>query len=129
MGIVAPFALLGVGTRGKCALSSPRGEMGTGCLCRVPLAAVRDGRSKETSGRRSCGDCRRVLLVPGPWGQYSGKIRLIEKPGIQDEGGRHVAKRSSDPRQAYPEDKLQGRDLVRVVDIVDTFAPLGVGSR
>ena len=35
--------------------------------------------------------------------------------------GCHVAKRSSDPRQAYPEVKLLGRDLVRVVGIV---APL-----
>ena len=57
-------------------------------------------------------DCRRVLWVPGPRGQYSGKIRFIEKRGVQDEGGRQVAKHSSDLRQAYPEVKLQGRDLV-----------------
>ena len=43
-------------------------------------------------------DCKRVLWVPGPWGQYSGKICFIEKRGVQDEGGRHVAKYSSDPR-------------------------------
>ena len=38
-------------------------------------------------------------------GSVFGKIRFIEKPGVQDEGegGRHVAKRSSDPRVAYPE--------------------------
>ena len=65
-----------------------------------------------------CGDCRRVLWVPGPWGQYSGKILLIEKPGVQDYGSRHVAKRSSDPRVAYPEVKVHLRDLVRVVRIV-----------
>ena len=29
------------------------------------------------------GDYRRVLWVPGPRGQYSGKIRFIEKPGVQ----------------------------------------------
>ena len=34
---------------------------------------------------------------------------------MQEEG---VAKNSSDPRQAYPEVKLQGGDLVRAVDIV-----------
>ena len=34
----------------------------------------------------------------GPWGQYSGKIRFIDKPGVQEKWGRHVAKRSSDPR-------------------------------
>ena len=38
----------------------------------------------------------------GPWGQYSGKIRFIEKPGVQNEGGRHVAKRSSDPPGSLP---------------------------
>ena len=53
-----------------------------------------------------------VLWVPGPRGQYSGKIRFIEKPGEHDEGGRHVAKRSSDPRVAYPEVNVQVRDLV-----------------
>ena len=30
------------------------------------------------------------------------------------------------PRQAYPEVKLQGRDLMRVVGIVAPFAPMGV---
>ena len=53
--------------------------------------------------------------MSGPRGQYSGKIRFIEKRGVQDEGCRHVAKRSSDHRQALPEVKLQGRDLVQVV--------------
>ena len=33
-----------------------------------------------------CCDCKRFLWVPGPRGQYSGKIRFIEKPGVQDEG-------------------------------------------
>ena len=65
----------------------------------------------------------------GPRGQYSGKIRFIEKRGVQDEGGRHVVQRSSDHRQALPEVKLQGRDLVRVVGIVPPFAPLGNGTR
>ena len=73
--------------------------MGTGDLCRVPVAAVRHGRANQTSGTRPCGDCRRVLWVPGPRSQYSGKIRFIEKPGVQDEGARQVP-------------KLQGRDLV-----------------
>ena len=54
----------------------------------------------------------------GLMGSYSGKIRLIEKPEKQDYGGRHVAKRSSDPRVAYPEVRVHLRDLVRVVRIV-----------
>ena len=40
-----------------------------------------------------------------------GEIRFIEKPGVQDYGGRRVAKRSSDPRVAYSEVKVQVRDL------------------
>ena len=60
---------------------------------------------------------------------YSGKIRFIEKPGEHDEGGRHVAKRSSDPRVAYPEVNVQVRDLVRVVGTVAPFAPRGFSIR
>ena len=40
-----------------------------------------------------------------------------------------MAKRSSEPRVAYPESKVQVRDLVRVVGIVAPFAPRGVGTR
>ena len=39
-------------------------------------------------------------------------------------GGRHVVKRSSDPRVAHPEVKVQVRDLVRVVGILHLL-PLG----
>ena len=120
VGIVAPFIPLGAGTQGKFVLSSPRGEIGPGDVCRVPLAAIRHGRAEQTSESELCGDCRRGLWVPDPWCQYSGKIRFIEKHGVQEEG---VAKNSSDPRQAYPEVKLQGWDLVRAVDIV------GAGTR
>ena len=98
--------------------------MGTGDLCRVPPAAVHPGRARQCSGTGPCGYCRRVL-----WGPYSGKIRFIEKPGVQDEGVRHVAKRSSDPRVAYPEVNVQVRDLVRVVGIVALFAPRGFSIR
>ena len=103
--------------------------MGTGDLCRVPPAAVHRGRARQCSGTGPCGYCRRVLWVAGPRGQYSGKIRFNEKPGVQDEGVRHVAKRSSDPRVAYPEVNVQVRDLVRVVGIVALFAPRGFSIR
>ena len=83
--------------------------MGTGDLCRVPSAAVYPGRARHCSGTEPCGHCRRVLWVPGPRGQYSGKIRFIGQPVVQDEGGRHGAKRSSDPRVAYPEVNVQVR--------------------
>ena len=48
----------------------------------------------------------------GPAGSVFGENSFYRKRGVQDEGGRQVAKHSSDPRQAYPEVKLQGRDLV-----------------
>ena len=54
-------------------------------------------------------------------GQYSGKIRFIEKPWVrrvQDEGGRHVAKRSSNPQQRFAMGelvKVLGRDRVGIV--------------
>ena len=89
----------------------------------MPLAAVRHGRARQSSGTGPCGYCRKVLWVLGPAGQYSGKIRFIEKPGVEDEGGRHVVKRSSDPRVAHPDVKIQVRDLVRVVDIVAPSLP------
>ena len=91
----------------------------------MPLAAVRHGRTRQSSGTGPCGYCRRVLWVPGPAGQFSGKIRFIEKPGVEDEGGRHVVKRSSDPWVAHPDVKVQVRDLVRVVCIVAPHCPHG----
>ena len=63
----------------------------------------------------------------GPAGSVFGEIRFIEKPWVQDEEDRHVAKHSSDPRVAYLEVKIQVRDLVRVVGIVAPFAPQVVG--
>ena len=128
-GIVAPFAPVGAFTRGKFVLSRPRETIGTGDLCRMPTATVRHGRARQTSKSGQCWLCRSVLWVPGPRGQCSGKIRFIEKRGVQDERGRHVAKSSSDPRKAYPEVKLQGRELVQVVGFVAPFALLGTGSR
>ena len=94
VGIVAPFAPVGAGTLGKFVLSSPKRGMGPGDARLVPLAAIRHRRARQTSEWGSCGDCRRVLWEPGPWGQYSGKIRFIEKYGVKDEGGPHVAKYS-----------------------------------
>ena len=58
-----------------------------------------------------------------PAGSVFREIHFVEKPEVQDEGGRHVAKRSSDPRDAYPEVNVQVRDLVRVVDIVAPPSP------
>ena len=69
VGIVAPFTPLRVGTRGNFVLSSPRGGMGPGDVCRVRPAAVRHRRARQSSGTGMCGDCTRVLWVPGTRGQ------------------------------------------------------------
>ena len=61
------------------------------------------------------------MWVPGPRGQYSGENSFYRETRGTRRGGRHVAKRSSNPRVAYPEVNAQVRDLVRVVGIV---APL-----
>ena len=86
MGIAVPFSPLGAGTRGKSVLSNPRGKVGTGGVCRVSLALVRHGRARQTSEPGPCGDCSRVLWVPGPRGQHSDKNSFIEKRGVQGDG-------------------------------------------
>ena len=42
--------------------------------------------TRRLGSTRRIVDCRRVLWVPGPRGQYSGKIRFIKKLSVQDEG-------------------------------------------
>ena len=58
--------------------------MGTADLCRVPPAAVRHGRARQSSG---CGDrvgnCRRVLWVPGCGVSIREKIVLSRNPGYK----------------------------------------------
>ena len=76
VGIVVPFAPLGAGIR-VFVLSSPRGEMDPGDWCRVPLAAVRHERARQTSESGPYAECRRALWVPYPWGQYSGKMKFV----------------------------------------------------
>ena len=102
--------------------------MGTGDLGRMPQQRNATGVPGKAQGRDLVGIVEGSSGVPGPRGQYSGKIRFIEKPGVLDVGCRHVAKRSSEPLVTYPEVKVQVRDLVRVVDIVAPFVPRAVGT-
>ena len=60
VGIVVPFIPLGCGYPGKIRFNEPQGEMGTGDMCRVPLAAVRHGIARQSSGTGPSGCCRRV---------------------------------------------------------------------
>ena len=60
--------------------------MAIGDLCRVPPAAARHGRARQSSGTAPCGDCRRVLCIPGPLGKYSGKFVLSRNPEYNTRG-------------------------------------------
>ena len=53
------------------------------------------------------GSC--VYLICG--NSVRGKFILSKNPEYKTRGCRHVAKRSSDPRVAYPEVKVQVRDI------------------
>ena len=87
-------------------------------------ASLCHGRARQNSGTGPYGGCRRVLWVPGLWGQYSGTIRFIEKPGVQD-----VVVAMWQNVVLYPEVKIQVRDLVRVVGFVTPLWPTGVGTK
>ena len=70
------------------------------------------------------------IVDTGPAGSVFGKKSFYRETwgARRRGGGRHVAKRSSDPREAYPEVKVQARDLMRVVSIVAPFAPRDVST-
>ena len=85
--------------------------MGTGDMCRMPIAAVRHGSAWKSSERGPCGDCRRVLLRTGPTGSVFGESSFYCETCNSRRGARHVAKCNSYPRVAYPEVKVQVRDL------------------
>ena len=105
--------------------------MGTGDLCRVPPAALRQGSARQSSGMDRAG------IVEGSCGYQAhgfsirGKFVLSRNTGYKTTrvANRHVAKRSSDPRVAYHEVKVQVRDLVRVVGIIASCAQRGVSIR
>ena len=61
----------------------------------------------------------------GHGGSVFGENSFYRETRGTRRGGRHVVKRSSDPRVAHPEVEVQVRDLVRVVGIVAPFAPRG----
>ena len=65
----------------------------------------------------------------GPGGSVFGENSFYRETRGRRRGGRHVVKRSSDPRVAHPDVKVQVRDLVRVVGIVAPFAPMGASTR
>ena len=88
----------------------------------MPRAAVRHGRARQSSGTGPCGDCRKIPCERALGISVRRKFVLSRNPGYKTRG-RHVAKRSSDPRVGYPEVKVHVRDLVRVLGVVAPFAP------
>ena len=70
VGIVVPFTH-GDQYSGKIRFIVPQ------CINRHRRAAARHGRARQNSGTGPCGDCRRVLCVPDPWGQYSGPVGSV----------------------------------------------------
>ena len=65
----------------------------------------------------------------GPGGSVFGENSFYRETRGTRRGGRHVVKRSSDPRVAHPDVKVQVRDLVRVVGIVSPFVPRRTSTR
>ena len=90
MGIVersCGYRARGVSSRGKFVLSRNLGyeeDRHVSKRSSDPPAAVCHGRARQRSGTGPCPDCSRFLWVAGPRGQYSEKIRFIEKPGVHD---------------------------------------------
>ena len=127
MGIVTPFA-----RRGGGSFYRDPDPVGKWDLCRVPQAAVRHGRARQSSGMGPCveGSCK-YRACGSVFGENSF-YRETRGTRLGVGGGRHVSKRSSDPRVVNPVVKIQIRDLVRVVGIVGIvapFAPQGVHIR
>ena len=78
VGIVAPFAPRG-SVFGEIRCIEPRGKRAH--LCRVPPAAVRNGRARQSSGAGACGDCRRARRV-----RIRGKFVLSRNLGYKTRG-------------------------------------------
>ena len=101
-------------------------ETSVGC----PQQRYLTGETDKVQGRD------RVRIVEGSCGYRVRRVSIREKlvfieiSAEQDEGGgRHVVKRSSDPRVAHPEVIVQVRGLVRVVVIFAPIAPRAFSIR
>ena len=102
----------------------------TGCkraqetCARCPQQWYATGEPGKVQGRDRVGLCRTVLWVLVPRCQYSGDNSFYRETWGTRRGG------IKDPLVAYPEVKVQVRDLVRVMGIVAPFAPrVGIGTR
>ena len=61
--------------------------MGTGDLCRVPQAAIRHGRARQSSGTGQCGYCIRYNAGTGSVGSVFGENSFyLETRGTRSGG-------------------------------------------
>ena len=127
-GYCCPLCPTGVSIRGKFVLSSLEDKW-------APKTCAGCPKQRYATGEPGKGQRReRVCIVESCSGYRTRGVSVREQfvlsrnPGYKTRGFRHVAKRSSDPRVAYPEVKVQVRDLVRLVCIVAPFAPRTRGS-
>ena len=79
LGIVAPLAPLGAGTRGNFVLPSPGDKMGTGDLWRMAPY----GKARQTSETGPCGDCRRFRVLRTRGVSIGRKIVLSRSLGYK----------------------------------------------
>ena len=123
LGVVAPFAPR-VSIRENLFYRAPGAKWAQETCAGCPQQRYATGEPGKVQG------WDRVGIVEWSYGNWArgvsilGKFVLFTKLGYKTRGCHHVAKRSSDSRVAYPEVKVQVRDLVRVVGIV---APLPHG--
>ena len=108
VGIVAPFASLGVGTRRQFVLSSPREKMGIGDLCRMPPAALHTGRATQTSGTGPCGDYRRVPWYRACGVSIRGKLVLSRNMGYKTRGVAMLLNVVLTPGKPTPKSNFRG---------------------
>ena len=85
VGIVAPFAPRGSVFRGSSSYRTP-GGISTGDPCRVPPAAVRHGRARQSSVTGPCGDCRKIPCERALGISVRGKFVLSRNPGYKTRG-------------------------------------------
>ena len=123
VGIVAPLAPRGVSIQENSFYRAPGGKWAQETCAGCPQQRYATGEPGKIQGWDRVGI---VECFYGNWARgvsIQGKFVLSIRLGYKT--NHHVAKRSSEPRVAYPEVKVQLRDRVRVVHIVSPFAPGG----
>ena len=130
VGIVTPFAPLGSVFRENSFYRVPEDKWAPKTCAGCPKHRYATGEPGKVQGRDHVGIVERSRVYLARRVSTRGKFVLTRNPGYKTSGvAMWLNVRSSDPRVAYPEVKVQVRDLVRVVSIVAPLAPSGVSIR